>query len=50
MNPDDSQWTRADEMARHVDLADYEKSKRDSEKHEKERSEYFKKNYPGMDY
>ena len=50
MNHDGDQWTRADEMARHVDIADYEKSKADSAKHEKERKEYFEKNFPGMDY
>lgn len=50
MIPEESQWTREDEMARHVDLADYQKSIADSLKHEKERSEHFEKNYPGMEY
>lgn len=49
-NGDQFEWTREDEMARHVDYFDMEKSKEDSKKHEKERSEHFKKNYPGMDY
>lgn len=36
MNTNESQWTREDEMARHVDLADYQTALRKKEEHEAE--------------
>lgn len=36
MNPSESQWTREDEMARHVDVADMETARAKQEAHEAE--------------
>lgn len=40
MNRNEDQWTRADEMARHVDLADMETARKRQEEHEKEAEKY----------